>query len=285
VSVFHESSSEITFLHAEMAGQAVDVFGIDEEDRSWLSDAAVSRARSALFHFRWPLYHRALRFERKSQAIPFRQPGDSVLTVGLPEVIKWAKTEPENRRRIMYTLFEKAGKENSERALEVLAAGIERYEVNQAVIASTYGDTGLAAARLLQGREVELVVVTHNYGFREPGRVEMSADVRAELEAMGVRVHTGTMPFRNVGTAIREKLAYSQQDLIANTLRLFGQGIKVCVEIVLMAADAGLIRPANVLAVAGTGRGADTVALIAPQSSNKLFDLKVRDILAKPLDW
>lgn len=185
----------------------------------------------------------------------------------------------------MHTSFEQAGKENSERALAVLAAGLERYGVRQAVIASTYGDTGLAAARLLRDREVELVVVTHNFGFREPGRVEMSTEVRAELEAMGARVHTGTMPFRTIGTAVREKLGTSQQDLIANTLRLFGQGVKVCVEIVLMAADAGLIRPADVLAVAGTGRGADTVTLIAPQSSNKLFDLKVRDILAKPLNW
>jgi uncharacterized protein len=185
----------------------------------------------------------------------------------------------------MHTLFERAGKENSERALAALAAGLDRHGVRQAVIASTYGETGLAAARLLRDREVNLVVVTHNFGFREPGRLEMSGEIRAELEAMGVRVHTGTMPFRTIGTAVREKLAYSQQDLIASTLRLFGQGIKVCVEIVLMAADAGLIRPADVLAVAGTGRGADTVALIAPQSSNKLFDLKVREILAKPLDW
>lgn len=185
----------------------------------------------------------------------------------------------------MEIFLEKAGPQNTHQALAALAASIDRYGVKQVVIASTYGDTGLAAARLLRGRDVEQVVVTHNFGFREPGRLEMSGEVRAELEAMGVRVHTGTMPFRNIGTAVREKLAYSQQDLVANTLRLFGQGMKVCVEIVLMAADAGLIRPADVLAVAGTGRGADTVALIAPQSSNKLFDLKVREILAKPLDW
>lgn len=52
-----------------------------------------------------------------------------------------------------------------------------------------------------------------------------------------------------------------------------------------MAADAGLISQDDVLALAGTGRGADTVALVAPQSSNKLFDLKIREILAKPTNW
>ncbi len=68
---------------------------------------------------------------------------------------------------------------------------------------------------------------------------------------MGGRVFTGTMPFRTIGTAIREKTGYSQQDLVANVLRLFCQGVKVCVEIVLMASDAGLISPDN---SAGGGR-------------------------------
>lgn len=182
-------------------------------------------------------------------------------------------------------IFAQAGRDNSVATLAVLQAGLTELGIKQAVIASTWGDTGLAAARLLQGSGINLVVVTHNIGFKEPGSREMTAETRAEIEALGGRVCTGTMPFRNIGTAIRSKQHYSQQDLIANTLRMFGQGIKVCVEIVLMAADAGLITPDDVLAVAGTGRGADTVAWIMPQSSNALFDLKVRDILAKPSHW
>lgn len=185
----------------------------------------------------------------------------------------------------MHTLFEKPGYKNTEQTLKVLKEGLEKYFVRQAVVASTWGDTGLAAARLLKDSGVRLVVVTHNVGFKEPGGHEMTAERRKEIEALGAKVLTGTMPFRNIGTAIREKQGYSQQDLIANTLRLFGQGMKVCVEIVLMAADAGLITPDDVLALAGTARGADTVALISPQSSNCLFDLKVREILAKPMNW
>jgi hypothetical protein len=181
--------------------------------------------------------------------------------------------------------FDKPGHANTAEALRVLEEGLGRHAVNQVVIASTYGNTGLEAARLLQGKNLNLVVVTHNFGFREPGLMEMSPETRRELTALGAQVLSGTMPFRNIGTAIREKQGYSQQDLVANTLRLFGQGIKVCVEIAMMAADAGLIGPADVLTVAGTGRGADTVALIAPQSSNKLFDLKIREILAKPANW
>ena len=185
----------------------------------------------------------------------------------------------------MTPIFDKAGHSNTDAALRALEEGIDRHGIDQVVLASTYGNTGLSAARRLRGRNLNLVVVTHNFGFREPGALEMKPETRRELDDLGARVLSSTMPFRNLGTAIREKQGYSQQDLVANTLRIFGQGIKVCVEIAMMAADSGLITPADVLAVAGTGRGADTVALIAPQSSNKFFDLKIREILVKPADW
>lgn len=182
-------------------------------------------------------------------------------------------------------VFSKPGPANTNEALEILRQGVDLYGITEVVVASTYGDTGLVVARALANTDVKVVVVTHNVGFKEPGTLEMNRETRRTLEELGARVHTGTMPFRSIGTAIREKQTYSQQDLVANTLRLLGQGVKVCVEVVLMAADSGLIGSSDVLAVAGTGRGADTVALIAPQSSNNLFSLKVREILVKPSDW
>lgn len=185
----------------------------------------------------------------------------------------------------MTAVFSKAGRDNTDAALAVLEEGIRQYTIRQVVIASTYGDTGIKAAKLLKGSDVNIVVVTHNVGFKEPGKVEMTPETRGELEAFGVKVLTGTMPFRNIGAAIREKQGYSQQDLVANVLRMFCQGVKVCVEIAMMASDAGLITPDDVLTVAGTGRGADTVVLLSPRPSNQMFDLKIRDILAKPLDW
>lgn len=203
-------------------------------------------------------------------------------------------TNPESRKHNkhkhqqendMNTFFAKPGPTNSRAALDVLRQGASRLGVKEVIVASTYGDTGLAAATAFANSEVRVIVVTHNVGFKEPGTLEMTAETRKKIEDLGARVHTGTMPFRTIGTAIREKQAYSQQDLVANTLRLFGQGMKVCVEIVIMAADSGLIGTNDVLAMAGTGRGADTVALIAPQSSNNLFSLKIRDILVKPVDW
>lgn len=181
--------------------------------------------------------------------------------------------------------FDKPGHSNTEKVLEVLRDAAGRLGIGQVVVASTYGNTGLDVARLFEATGTRVVVVTHNVGFREPGKVEMTGEMRSMIEATGARVHTGTMVFRNLGTAIRDKMGYSQQDLVANTLRVFGQGMKVCVEIVLMASDAGLITPEDVLAVAGTGRGADTLVLVRPATSNRFFDLKVREVLAKPVDW
>jgi hypothetical protein len=73
---------------------------------------------------------------------------------------------------------------------------------------------------------------------------------------------------------------------MANVLRLMGEGTKVCVEITLMAADAGLI-PADrdIVAVAGTGKGADTALRIWPANAARFFDLKIREIIAKPYDF
>jgi len=66
-------------------------------------------------------------------------------------------------------------------------------------------------------------------------------------------------------------------------LRLFGEGMKVAVEIVAMAADAGLIPvDRDVIAIAGTGRGADTAIVIRPANSKNLFDMTIREIIAKP---
>jgi hypothetical protein len=72
-------------------------------------------------------------------------------------------------------------------------------------------------------------------------------------------------------------------DVIANTLRVLGQGMKVVCEIALMAADAGLVRTdEDIIVISGSGRGADTVVVLKPVTSTDFFDLKVQEILCKP---
>ena len=72
-------------------------------------------------------------------------------------------------------------------------------------------------------------------------------------------------------------------DIFRGTLRSFGQGTKVCCEIAMMAADSGLVgTDEELIAVAGTGRGADTALLMKPVTSPDFFDFKIKEILCKP---
>ena len=50
-----------------------------------------------------------------------------------------------------------------------------------------------------------------------------------------------------------------------------------------MAADAGLIPfDKDVVAIAGTGKGADTALRIRTTNAARLFDLKIREVITKP---
>ena len=59
--------------------------------------------------------------------------------------------------------------------------------------------------------------------------------------------------------------------------------MKVAVEVTLMAADAGVI-PVDqaIVAIAGTGRGADTAIVIQPANTTNFLDLDIHEIIAKP---
>lgn len=180
------------------------------------------------------------------------------------------------------TYFASPGEQNTETLLHIVKEYTDEAGVKDIVIASTTGKTGVQAAKMLKG--CNLVIVTHHAGFVKPGEEELKEEARKTLSAYGAKIITATHSLSGVERAIRKSFATIEPlEIIANTLRLFGEGTKVCVEIVLMAADAGLISPdRNVIAVAGSGHGADTALLIEPTNSSRFFDLEVKEIIAKP---
>ncbi len=181
--------------------------------------------------------------------------------------------------------FEQRGKENTEKALKIAKDEALKRGIKYLVIASTHGDTGLQAIRMLQGTDIKLVVVTHSTGHTEAGVQLCSEEAKKEIESLGGVVFTGTDALTGFEKVMGARGWFSPQGLISRVLRMFGEGMKVCVEIVAMAADANLIPVEDVIAVAGTGQGADTVALVAAKSTNRFFDIKIREILAKPRDF
>ncbi|HCC69169.1 MAG TPA: hypothetical protein DEP99_04710 [Nitrospiraceae bacterium] len=182
------------------------------------------------------------------------------------------------------TYFEKPGPENTYQCLAIIKKALDDYNYKHLVIASTTGSTGLLFSEALKDRKnLNLVVVTHSYGFKEPNSFEMADGVKEKIKASGAKLYTGTMITHSLETALSAKFSGLYPTLlVAQSLRRFGEGPKVCCEIAMMAADAGLIPEGEeILAVAGTGRGADTVLVIKSATSKRFLDLRVLEILAK----
>jgi len=183
-------------------------------------------------------------------------------------------------RKTVY--FENTGEQNTETLLRLVKDYAEFVGIRDVVVASTGGETGAAASKMFKGYNV--VVVTHHTGFSELGVQELREEYRKQILENGAKVFTGTHALSSAERAVRKNFGTLQPlELMANTLRLMGEGTKVCVEIVLMAADAGLIPlDRDVIAIAGTNRGADTALVIKPANASRFFDLRIREIIAKP---
>lgn len=178
--------------------------------------------------------------------------------------------------------FERPGPQNTRRTLEIAAARAEELGVRSIVVASSSGKTGALAASLFPKKN--LVVVTHSTGFLKPDFQELKPALRRKIEALGGKILTSQHAFGGVNRAIRKKLAtYELDEIIASTLRTFGEGAKVAIEISLMAADAGFISTLEpCLSIGGSGCGADTALLLRPANAQTFLDLRILEILAKP---
>lgn len=176
--------------------------------------------------------------------------------------------------KIIY--FERPGKDNTATVLQLVEKKARAAGIKKIVMASTRGDTARSAAKELEGTDLQLVFIPWQYGFRDTQ--PFPRELVSELEEKGHRVHFGTMLFHTddfygVGTP----------QVMANVLRIFGQGIKVCVEIILMACDGGCVeRDERIISVAGSGAGADTAVVATASTSTKIRGLRIHEILCKP---
>ena len=178
--------------------------------------------------------------------------------------------------------FDKPGSENTEAVLGIAKERAEKRGIKNILIASTRGNTAVKAMDVFQGLRV--IVVTHVTGFRGPNTQEFTEENRHIVESKGGLILTTDHAFSGLSRAMRTKYnMYVLGDVIADTLRIFGEGMKVVCEIALMAADAGLVRTdADVISIGGTGKGADTAVVLTPVNTRHFFDLKVKEVLCRP---
>jgi len=179
--------------------------------------------------------------------------------------------------------FPRPGPKNTRSVLEVVSKSALELGLKKVLVATCTGRTAFEAIDILDPN-IEIIAITHVAGFKSPDYQELSEEAREELISKGIKVLTCQHAFGGIGRAVRNKLStYQIDEIIAYTLRTFGQGTKVAIEIVLMATDAGLVRTdEDVISIGGTANGADTALLVRPANSFHFFDLKVKGIICKP---
>jgi len=184
-------------------------------------------------------------------------------------------------KKILY--FDEIVDGNTEKTLAAAKKRADELGIKEIVMSSTRGGTALKALDLF-GEGYKVIVVTHSAGFREPGKIEMADETKEEIVAKGGIILTTIHAFAGVDRAINKKYnTIGPSELVANVLRMFGQGMKVCVETVYMAADSGLLSmDSDVVSIAGTGKGCDTAIVVKPAHLNDMFDLYVKEIICKP---
>jgi len=185
--------------------------------------------------------------------------------------------------------FEDTGKwrENTGRVVEVVGAYLKGHRVKHVVMATNTGYVGAQFAPLAKANpKVNFVGVKMAPAVDKLYEVKWSRRHGKVMEEAGIGLVCGTHALTGgADRALSEKLGVvAPTRVVADTLYLFSQGMKVCVEIIAMACDAGLMpEGVQVVSCAGTGHGSDTVIVAKSAASANLFDMTIHRVLAMPL--
>lgn len=188
--------------------------------------------------------------------------------------------------RKFITYFEKEGNDYTD---ELILAVNDRLDlsdqIKHVVVASASGKSALKLVDAIP-EEIEVVNISHHIGFAGPNESDISEDMIKKLEEENVKTYIGLHALSGAARGVTNKYGgFSPLDVVADTLRMFSHGVKVAVEISIMACDAGLI-PAGeeIIAIGGRGHGLDTAVVLTPVNAKNLFDLKIHEIIAMPRD-
>jgi len=181
------------------------------------------------------------------------------------------------------------GYETTTRAvIECVRAYLAAHPIEHVVAASSRGYTGAQLAALRRAYpQLNLVAVKMATEVDAIHKVEFDEGHRQAMRAAAITLIGGTHAITGgLDRALRDSLGgWTANNIVAETLYLFSQGMKVCVEVIAMAVDAGAVpKGAEVIALAGTGRGADTAIVATASGSTRLFEMDIHKVLAMPLE-
>lgn len=181
--------------------------------------------------------------------------------------------------------FDSEGKQNTGKVIRLVKERLERLEdIDYVVVASATGQSALMLADALQDVDVKIINVSHHAGFNNKNELDISDEMLQRLNEKGVYTFIGSHALSGVGRGITNRFGgINPTDIIAETLRMFSHGVKVCAEISIMVADAGLVPVGEeIIAVAGRGQGLDTACVLTPVNMTHVFDMRFHEIIAMP---
>jgi hypothetical protein len=188
-----------------------------------------------------------------------------------------------SEKKIFY--FDKKGPVNTSMTLEIALACCREQEINKIVVASSTGETALNL-RKKAGDSIEIIAVTYSAGSRFREEVEGFNKNQQALIDKGIMIVRGLHAFSGVERSFegKYKSGFIPLNIVSDTLRIFSQGVKVCVEISVMAAEHGLVTPdEDIVAIGGSGTGADTAILLKPAYAANIFETRIKAILCMPV--
>jgi len=179
------------------------------------------------------------------------------------------------------TYFDKRGKDNTGKTLEIAKTRAHGLGIKDIVIASTHGYSALQAAKVFDSKNTHITAVSISPSFDDMGWI-MTKEERASVEEAGVNVLTGLHALAD-GVAEGFFAEHTIGTVVCDTLRFFSQGMKVAVEISIMALEAGIIAPnTEIISIGGTDEGVDTAIVVMPAYARKIKEYRVMEILCKP---
>jgi len=180
--------------------------------------------------------------------------------------------------------FEKKGSVNTDRTLEIALACCEQKGIKKIVVASSTGKTALLLREKAKP-SIEVIGVTYSAGSKYREEVEEFNRNRETMIKKSIQVVRGLHALSATERAFENKYKSGllPLNIVADTLRMFSQGMKVCLEVSVMAAEAGFVTPdEEVVVVGGSGTGADTAVIMKPAYAASMFETKFNAVLCMP---
>jgi hypothetical protein len=183
------------------------------------------------------------------------------------------------KRETIY--FEEGGEQYTEETLKASLKAAKELDIKTVIVASNRGVTGVKAAEMFKGTDIQVIVVGHQMGFPVPKVQQFKPENWEKIEKLGGVINLGTDVVTN-SIRRRQKLGHSPMSIICQTL--ISQKVKVNVEIVAKACDAGQVMPGDrVISIAGSHLGADTSIVFLANDSPNILDIKPQMYIAFPL--